>query len=143
MHRLEDVEGEKPDIHFIRDKDGREVDFLITMDQLPALFTMVLVPVGVLWLIGIPLPLIANFVTLLSVFLSVLTIWVILERGAQDDFESMGYAVYASALEPNPVHSERELLAGVVFGVFLVALFDHARTGSWAAWLGTLGPGGV
>ncbi len=34
-HRLEDVEGERPDIHFIRDKDGREVDFLITMDQQP------------------------------------------------------------------------------------------------------------
>lgn len=34
-HRLEDVEGEKPGIHFIRDKDGREVDFLITMDLQP------------------------------------------------------------------------------------------------------------
>ncbi len=34
-HRLEDVEGEKPEIHFIRDKDGREVDFLITVDQQP------------------------------------------------------------------------------------------------------------
>ena len=35
VHRLEDVEGEKPAIHFIRDKDGREVDFLINLDQKP------------------------------------------------------------------------------------------------------------
>ena len=36
VHRLEDVEGERPGLHFIRDKDGREVDFLLTMDGSPA-----------------------------------------------------------------------------------------------------------
>ena len=35
VHRLEDVEGEKAGMHFIRDKDGREVDFLITMNGRP------------------------------------------------------------------------------------------------------------
>jgi len=34
-HRLEDVEGEKLQVHFIRNKDGREVDFLITSNQRP------------------------------------------------------------------------------------------------------------
>ena len=35
LHRLEDVEGERPGIHFIRDKDEREIDFVITRDGEP------------------------------------------------------------------------------------------------------------
>ena len=35
IHRLEDVEGEKLDLHFIRDKDEREIDFVITRDRKP------------------------------------------------------------------------------------------------------------
>lgn len=34
-HRRQDVEGERIDLHFIRDKDGREIDFLITVNQSP------------------------------------------------------------------------------------------------------------
>ena len=35
LHRAQDVEGESLDLHYIRDKDGREIDFLITRDRLP------------------------------------------------------------------------------------------------------------
>jgi predicted AAA+ superfamily ATPase len=35
IHRLEDVEGERLGIHFIRDKDEREIDFVITRDTEP------------------------------------------------------------------------------------------------------------
>jgi hypothetical protein len=111
--------------------------------RIPTLFVMALLPVGALGLIGIPLPQIANFVALLSIFLSTLTVWVILARGAQDDFESMGHAVYARSLEPNPVHTERELVGGVVFGIFHIALFDPSRTGHWTGWLSALGPEGL
>lgn len=35
IHRLEDVEGETLGLHFIRDKDEREVDFVITSNREP------------------------------------------------------------------------------------------------------------
>ena len=35
IHRLEDVEGEELDLHFIRDKDEREIDFVITRNRQP------------------------------------------------------------------------------------------------------------
>ena len=35
MHRAQDVEGEELGLHYIRDRDGREVDFLITRNGLP------------------------------------------------------------------------------------------------------------
>jgi len=35
IHRLQDVEGEEFDLHFIRNKDGHEIDFLVTRDQQP------------------------------------------------------------------------------------------------------------
>lgn len=36
IHRLEDVEGERLGICYIRDKDGREVDFAITRNRVPS-----------------------------------------------------------------------------------------------------------
>lgn len=35
VHRAQDVEGEELGLHYIRDRDGREVDFLITRNGLP------------------------------------------------------------------------------------------------------------
>lgn len=35
IHRLEDVSGEQLGLHYIRDKDGREIDFLITRNRQP------------------------------------------------------------------------------------------------------------
>lgn len=35
LHRAQDVEGEELNLHYIRDKDGREIDFLITRDRQP------------------------------------------------------------------------------------------------------------
>ena len=35
LHRAQDVEGEDLGLHYIRDKDGREIDFLITRDRRP------------------------------------------------------------------------------------------------------------
>lgn len=35
VHRLQDVEGETLDLHYVRDRDGREVDFLVTRNHLP------------------------------------------------------------------------------------------------------------
>ena len=35
VHRLEDVDGEKLDLRFIRDKDEREIDFVITRNSKP------------------------------------------------------------------------------------------------------------
>ena len=35
IHRLEDVAGEQLGLHFIRDKDGREIDFVITRNREP------------------------------------------------------------------------------------------------------------
>ncbi len=35
LHRAEDVAGENLALHFIRNKDGREIDFLITRNQQP------------------------------------------------------------------------------------------------------------
>ena len=34
-HRARDVEGEDLGLHYVRDKDGREIDFLITRDRRP------------------------------------------------------------------------------------------------------------
>jgi len=36
MHRVQDVEGEVVGLHFIRNKDGHEIDFLITRDKEPS-----------------------------------------------------------------------------------------------------------
>ena len=35
MHRVQDVEGEDLGLHYVRDKDGREIDFLVTRDRQP------------------------------------------------------------------------------------------------------------
>jgi predicted AAA+ superfamily ATPase len=35
LHRCQDVEGENLDLHFIRNKEGQEIDFLITCDREP------------------------------------------------------------------------------------------------------------
>ena len=35
IHRLEDVAGEQLGLHFVRDKDGREIDFLVTRNRQP------------------------------------------------------------------------------------------------------------
>ena len=35
LHCVQDVEGEDLGLHYIRDKDGREIDFLITRDRRP------------------------------------------------------------------------------------------------------------
>jgi len=35
IHRAQDVEGENLDLHFIRNKDGQEIDFLVTHDKEP------------------------------------------------------------------------------------------------------------
>ena len=35
VHRLEDIEGERLGICYIRDKEGREVDFVVTKDRVP------------------------------------------------------------------------------------------------------------
>lgn len=35
IHRAQDTEGENLDLHFIRNKDGQEIDFLVTRDQQP------------------------------------------------------------------------------------------------------------
>jgi len=34
-HRAQDVEGETVDLHYIRNKDGQEIDFLVTHDKKP------------------------------------------------------------------------------------------------------------
>jgi hypothetical protein len=34
-HHLEDVEGLSPRLHYVRDRDGRELDFLVTLDKKP------------------------------------------------------------------------------------------------------------
>ena len=35
MHRVQDVEGEDLGLQYVRDKDGREIDFLVTRDRQP------------------------------------------------------------------------------------------------------------
>ncbi len=35
MHRVQDVQGEDLGLHYVRDKDGREIDFLVTRDRQP------------------------------------------------------------------------------------------------------------
>jgi len=35
IHRAQDIEGENLDLHFIRNKDGQEIDFLVTHDKKP------------------------------------------------------------------------------------------------------------
>ncbi len=35
LHRAQDVAGEDIGLHYVRDKDGREIDFLITRDGRP------------------------------------------------------------------------------------------------------------
>ena len=35
IHRYQDVEGEEMDLHYIRNKEGQEIDFLITYDKKP------------------------------------------------------------------------------------------------------------
>ena len=35
IHRCQDVEGEDLDLHYIRNKEGQEIDFLITHDGRP------------------------------------------------------------------------------------------------------------
>jgi predicted AAA+ superfamily ATPase len=35
IHRCQDVEGENLDLHFIRNKEGQEIDFLVTRDKKP------------------------------------------------------------------------------------------------------------
>ncbi len=35
MHCVQDVEGEDLGLHYVRDKDGREIDFLVTRDRQP------------------------------------------------------------------------------------------------------------
>ena len=35
MHRVQDVQGEDLGLHYVRDKDGREIDFLVTQDRQP------------------------------------------------------------------------------------------------------------
>ena len=37
LHFLEDVLGQSCRLHYLRDKEGREVDFLVTIDERPAL----------------------------------------------------------------------------------------------------------
>ena len=34
-HFLEDAEGYRVSLHYLRDKEGREVDFLVTLDRKP------------------------------------------------------------------------------------------------------------
>ena len=41
MHRATDVEGENLGLHYIRTKDGHEIDFLLTRDRKPALLVEV------------------------------------------------------------------------------------------------------
>jgi predicted AAA+ superfamily ATPase len=36
IHRCQDVEGEKLDLHYIRNKEGQEINFLITCDSRPS-----------------------------------------------------------------------------------------------------------
>ena len=35
MHRVQDVQGEDLGLHYVRDKEGREIDFLVTRDRRP------------------------------------------------------------------------------------------------------------
>ena len=35
IHRVQDVRGEDLGLHYVRDKDGREIDFLVTRDRRP------------------------------------------------------------------------------------------------------------
>jgi predicted AAA+ superfamily ATPase len=35
IHRAQDIDGEDLDLHYIRNKDGHEIDFLITRDKQP------------------------------------------------------------------------------------------------------------
>jgi predicted AAA+ superfamily ATPase len=36
VQRCQDVEGENLDLHFVRNKDGQEIDFLVTHEKTPA-----------------------------------------------------------------------------------------------------------
>ena len=35
LHFIQDTQGEKSDLHFVRTKDGKEIDFLVSIDHQP------------------------------------------------------------------------------------------------------------